>query len=374
MSTFAYRVTQGALGRGPLIGRVLLRSTLVWLCVALPGVAMAHDPGLSSLDVRSTSSSIHTRLSLSPRDAELAAGLTVDGQFTAEELALAMPRLRTFAREAIDLRVGEHRLVAGSSDVGLEGDATVFIDLRFAVPGLQTHATVSSDVPRRLAAGHRQLLTVRAADGTVGTERVLSIRDRDERVSLEVASGSLARARDFFALGLEHILAGYDHLLFLAGLLLGVRRLRDVVATASAFTMGHSVTLACAVLGVATMPPAIVEPLIAASIVYVGVENLATKGLGTRWRTALPFGLVHGFGFAGALQELGVGTGSAAALPLGFFNLGVEAGQVGVALVLWPVLQRLRASAAQMPSRFIPRVCSGLVAACGAYWFVVRIG
>lgn len=354
--------------------RALGRVALVFFFAALAVPAGAHDPGLSSLELSTTSSGIQARLSLSPRDAELAAGLAADGTLTAEEWTVAVPRLEAFAREATAVRVGDQRLMGSVDHIGLEGDSTVFINLRFAVPGLETRATVTSEVPARLANGHRHLLTLRAANGVVQTERVLSARDRGERISLDVASGPLARARDFFVLGLEHILAGYDHLLFLAGLLLGVHRLRDVVGTASAFTIGHSVTLACAVLGFASLPSAIVEPLIAASIVYVGIENLTTKATGTRWRTALAFGLVHGFGFAGALQELGVGTGSEAALPLGLFNVGVEAGQVAVALVMWPVLQRLRASSAQVPSGLIPRVCSGLVTACGAYWLIVRLG
>lgn len=378
MPTFAYRLRQKTLERQPLGWRALGRTALVLLCSALAGPAAAHDPGLSSLDLSPTSSSIQARLSLSPRDAELAAGLTAhanaDGTLTAEEWTVAVPRLEAFALEAIDLRAGDQRLTGSVDEVGLEGDATVFVSLRFAMPSLETRAIVTTDVPARLASGHRQMLTVRAANGIVQRERLLSARDGAERIALDVASSSLARARDFFVLGIEHILAGYDHLLFLAGLLLGVHRLRDVVATASAFTIGHSVTLACAVLGLASMPSAIVEPLIAASIVYVGVENLMANGTGTRWRTALPFGLIHGFGFAGALQELGVGTGPEVALPLGLFNLGVETGQVAVALLIWPMLQRLRASSLRMPSRLIPRACSGLVVACGAYWLVVRLG
>lgn len=369
MATLTHQIRRHAFAR-----KALRRLTLALACAMLAVPAAAHDPGLSSLDLSLSSSSIQARLSLSPRDAELAARLSADGTLTAEEWTAVVPRLEAFAREAIDLRVGDHRLAGSVDEVGREGDATVFVSLRFAVPSLETRVHVMSDVPARLASGHRQMLTVRAANGVVQTERVLSARDRLERIALDVARSPLARARDFFVLGLEHILAGYDHLLFLAGLLLGVHRLRDVVATASAFTIGHSITLACAVLGLASMPSAVVEPLIAASIVYVGIENLTARGTGTRWRTALPFGLVHGFGFAGALQELGVGTGSEAALPLGLFNLGVEAGQVAVALVLWPVLQRLRASSRQMPSRLIPQVCSGLVVACGAYWLVVRLG
>lgn len=354
--------------------KALGRAALVLCSAAIADPAAAHDPGLSSLDVSVTSFSVEARLSLSPRDAALAAHLDADRRLTAGDWAAAAPSLEAFAREAIDLRVADRHLAATVAEADLEDETTVFVTLRFVLSGLDTHAALTSRVPTRLAAGHRQLLTIRAANGVVHTERVLAARDLDEPISLDIASGPLARARDFFVLGLEHILSGYDHLLFLAGLLLGVHRLRDVVATASAFTAGHSVTLACAVMGLASIPSGIVEPLIAASIVYVGVENLMVSQTGARWRTALLFGLIHGFGFAGALQDLSVGSGSATVLPLALFNLGVEAGQVAVALVLWPLLQRVRASASPMPSRAIPRVCSGLVATCGAYWLVVRLG
>src|SRR5262245_37142119 len=148
----------------------------------------------------------------------------------------------------------------------------------------------------------------------------------------------------FFFLGISHILGGYDHLLFLAALLLGVRRLRSVITIVTAFTVAHSLTLSLATLGLVRIPAMVVEPLIAASIVFVGVENLYRGQVDSRWKLTFVFGLVHGFGFASALRELGIGTaGTTIAVPLGLFNAGVEVGQIAVAMVLWPVVHQLNA-------------------------------
>ncbi len=113
----------------------------------------------------------------------------------------------------------------------------------------------------------------------------------------------------FLQLGIAHIWTGYDHLLFLAGLLIVCRRVRTIVGIISSFTVAHSITLGLAATNTVNLPSRVVEPLIAASIFYVGVENLIRRGAepNGRWAVAFAFGLVHGFGFATVLRELGFG-------------------------------------------------------------------
>ena len=150
-----------------------------------------------------------------------------------------------------------------------------------------------------------------------------------------------AGAGEFFKLGVEHILIGYDHLLYLAALVLGCARFRAIAMIVTAFTLSHSLTLALAALGWVNPPSALVEQAIAASIVFVAIENLLLRGREPRLRqgVAFAFGLVHGFGFAGVLAELGVGAGAGASLaPLLAFNLGVEAGQLLVIALVLPLL------------------------------------
>lgn len=177
----------------------------------------------------------------------------------------------------------------------------------------------------------------------------------------------------FFRLGIEHIVKGFDHLLFLAGLLVACRRFRTMAIIITCFTVAHSITLALAALDIASIPPRIVEPLIAVSIVYVGIENLLRRGEEPRGRWALTFlfGLIHGFGFASVLRQIGLGkNGSSILSPLFSFNLGVELGQIAIAALFLPVLFYLR----RQPSfvRYGLPVASALITLAGIYWLVQR--
>jgi hydrogenase/urease accessory protein HupE len=176
----------------------------------------------------------------------------------------------------------------------------------------------------------------------------------------------------FVLLGIKHILTGYDHLLFLAGLLVVCRRLKTMVTIITCFTVAHSITLALAALGLVAVSGRIVEPLIAASIVFVGVENLLRSGEPRgRWLLTAGFGLIHGFGFAGALIEAGLGSnGTPMLVPLFSFNLGVELGQLTVAAVFVPILWQIR----KWPpfARYGTTIISVLIALAGGYWFLER--
>ena len=141
-----------------------------------------------------------------------------------------------FARRTIELQIDGQRLSAGRAQVERAGDATVIVELTYARP-IGSRLTVRSRVAEQLARGHRELVTVRETSGAVVSERMID-GDGREPIALDVPGGSLDLARQFFALGLQHILGGYDHLLFLAGLLLGVHGVRGVVMTATAFTLG----------------------------------------------------------------------------------------------------------------------------------------
>jgi hydrogenase/urease accessory protein HupE len=188
----------------------------------------------------------------------------------------------------------------------------------------------------------------------------------------------------FFALGVEHIVTGYDHLLFLAALLLVCTSFRQAAGVITFFTIAHSITLSLAALDIVRLPARIVEPAIAASIVYVGLENIFGRHR-VIWRALVTFGfgLVHGLGFASALREAGLGSsGVGLAMPLLKFSIGLETGQLVIAAVLLKVLLTLRrrraASEDRMPEarafepRWVP-AGSVLVAMIGAYWLIVRV-
>ena len=209
-------------------------------------------------------------------------------------------------------------------------------------------------------------------DGVLAGQSVLDRSTRRASFPTGAPQSRTETIRRFLVAGIEHILAGPDHLLFLAGLLLLGGSLGRLAAIVTAFTLAHSVTLALAVLGVVSPPPALIEPLIALSIVYVGLNNLRARS-GGEWRilTAGAFGLIHGFGFANALREMQLSS-----INLGWsllsFNLGVEMGQLAVVLVVASLFEALRRSGAVTPRRLVV-VGSVVVATAGSFWFVERV-
>jgi hypothetical protein len=178
---------------------------------------------------------------------------------------------------------------------------------------------------------------------------------------------------DFLKLGIKHILTGYDHLLFLGGLLVVCRKVGPMLAIITCFTLAHSLTLALAALDLVQISPRLIEPLIAATIVFVGIENFrGAVNTKTRCGLALGFGLIHGFGFATALRESGLGgSGMALVKPLFAFNLGVETGQLAVAAIFLPLLFALR----KIPwfERQGVKLVSAMVILLGGYWLLERL-
>jgi len=181
--------------------------------------------------------------------------------------------------------------------------------------------------------------------------------------------------RSYFQIGVEHILTGWDHLLFVIALVLLVARPWPVVKAATAFTVAHSLTLAAVTLGFAGLPQRPVEALIALSIVFLAVElakdRRETLTHRLPWLVAFIFGLLHGFGFAGALHEIGLPEGEVPAA-LVSFNLGVEAGQL---LVIASVLMLRAALRRVAPSQEVPalRLATYAIGTIGAFWLIERI-
>jgi hydrogenase/urease accessory protein HupE len=181
--------------------------------------------------------------------------------------------------------------------------------------------------------------------------------------------------------GIEHIFLGYDHIAFLIAVVLWGRRLWPVVKVVTAFTIAHSITLSLAALDIVRIPSSIIEPAIAASIIYVAAENFLSRRIDKRWRDTFGFGLIHGFGFASALQEFGLPT-NALVPALGAFNLGVEIGQVAIVSLILPVLlgfDRVLApggGSKTAPSRRAIAVypISAAIAVLATFWFVSRTG
>jgi len=189
---------------------------------------------------------------------------------------------------------------------------------------------------------------------------------------LGTTAGAVEVMKTFIPAGVHHILIGPDHLLFLFGLLLLGGSLKSLAKIVTAFTLGHSLTLSLATLGLVTPPASIVEPAIALTIVVVGVDNLMRgKGADLRPWAALAFGLVHGFGFANVLREFGLPR-EALGWSLFSFNVGVEIGQLAVVIAAASLLDFV-VRRSHTVRRQVTVLGSVVVIAAGAYWFIQRV-
>jgi hydrogenase/urease accessory protein HupE len=197
------------------------------------------------------------------------------------------------------------------------------------------------------------------------------------RFVVEAPQDSAGVARTYLTLGVEHILAGVDHLLFVLALVLIVSNRRRLLVTITAFTVAHSLTLAAATLGVVRVPQAPVEAVIALSIVFVAAEIIhgiqGQPGLTARapWVVAFVFGLLHGLGFAGALAEVGLPS-RAIPLALLFFNVGVELGQIIFVAAVWAILALVARASVPRHAwvRALPPYAIGAVA---MFWVFERV-
>jgi hydrogenase/urease accessory protein HupE len=219
------------------------------------------------------------------------------------------------------------------------------------------------------------IVRVERRDGTSQMERLLPERPA---FVVEAPAGTAEVAWSYLLLGVDHILRGVDHLLFVLALLLIVRGSARILATVTAFTVAHSLTLAAATLGAVHVPGPPVEATIALSIVFVAAEVVrgmrGQPGLTARapWVVAGSFGLLHGLGFAGALAEVGLPQ-HAIPLALLVFNVGVELGQlafIAVVLAAGGVLARLRV---RWP-RFAPYVPAYAIGSLATVWLIERVG
>lgn len=342
--------------------RVLLLLAAPWL---LTTVARAHEVRPAYLQLHQVDAETYDVVWKVPGRGEMRLGLDVD--LPAGAVNVTPPR-GVFAGEAYTQRWRFTRAggLAGGT-IGIDGLAATVTDV---------------------------LVRIERLDGTTEVTRLSAAQPT---FVVEAEPGRLDVAKTYLALGVGHILGGVDHLLFVLALLLLVRGWRRVLATVTAFTVAHSLTLAAATLGYVRVPQKPVEAVIALSIVFVAAEIVRVRthaGVGSAaagvsassvsvrwpWIIAFTFGLLHGFGFAGALAEVGLPQ-NAIPVALLFFNVGVEIGQllfIGavfalVASIRWiarrtrlPALARSRADAL----RLVPPYAIGALAMC---WVIQRI-
>ncbi|MFS0862647.1 HupE/UreJ family protein [Fredinandcohnia sp. 179-A 10B2 NHS] len=173
----------------------------------------------------------------------------------------------------------------------------------------------------------------------------------------------------FFKLGMHHIITGYDHLLFLLALVIRPQRVRDLVAIITAFTVGHSLTIALGTFDIVTLPSRFVEIVIALSICYVAIENIFRKEIKYRWLVTVLFGLIHGLGFSGLLKE-SLGSKTQIAVELFAFNIGIEVIQLLLAFIVIPLMIF---AYKKLDSKKVVIPVSLIVTVMGGFWFLQRL-
>jgi hypothetical protein len=337
-----------------------------------PAVA-AHETTRSYVSLEREGERVEARLRVAFRDIEVVAWMDddLDGRITWGEARRRLGAVDAYVRSALSLDAGGACVLtpggAGASTDG--GIGYLELGYRAQCPSGQAPLTVRSRLFAEVDAEHRTFL--RASVGAASVSTVLSAAEP----SVELEDGGAAAAfRDFFAAGVEHLLAGPDHLVFLLALMLPAvcspgalrKAALGVLAAVTGFTIAHALTLSAATTELLRPPTGAVEALIALSIVVTAADNLRPFIPAPRAAVAALFGTVHGFGFAGALGALEL-TGGGLATALVGFNLGIEAAQVAVVLAAVPVLVLLGRGKALLWAG------SAAAGAVGAWWLWLRL-
>ncbi len=322
---------------------------LLGACAALSGPALAHEVRPAYLELRQTDAENYAALWKVPGRGDLRLGLDVELPNNCATVGQAHDSM-------IDSAFSERWITRCAG--GLTGRT-------IHVSGLS--ATVV-DV----------LVRLERLDGTTQITRLTAA---GPSLVVEAAPGALEVARTYLVLGIEHILLGIDHLLFVLALLILVKGTRRLIWTVTAFTLAHSLTLAGATLGFVHVPGPPVEAAIALSIAFVAAEIINSRegkaGLTERfpWVVAFTFGLLHGFGFASALSEVGLPQ-SAIPVALLFFNVGVEIGQLAFIALVFAVIglarQVMRRISTPAPA-WSWRIAPYAIGSVAAFWIIQRI-
>ena len=354
----------------------------------LPG-AQAHKPSDSYLSITVADGGASGRWDIALRDLDFAIGLDADGNGEidwgevrrrhADIAAYALARLTVSADgTACRIEAGAQQI-----DEHTDGAYTVIPLAVRCAAGQPVHLAVDYRLFADLDPQHRGLLNLQAQGGT--RSAVLGPQAPAQSFELK-APNRWAQFADYVQEGVWHIWIGFDHILFLLSLLLpavlvwqgrrwqAVARFRDaavdVLKIVTAFTLAHSLTLTLATLGVIQLPTRWVESAIAASVVLAALNNVWPLFRGRRWTVAFVFGLIHGFGFASVLADLGLPQG-ALVLALVGFNVGVELGQLAIVAVFMPLAFALRRSA--FYRRVVMLGGSWTIAALAAVWLAERL-
>lgn len=350
----------------------MIRLLLAAILALLAGVSQAHETTRSYLALEREGTEVRARLSVAFRDVEVVAWMDedLDGRITWGEAKARLDEATSYASARLDLAAGGACALTPTGAGASRSGGLDYLDLAFtaACPEAAAPLEVGTTLFVEVDPGHRLFLT--ASEGGRQANRVLASGAAPTGLAAE--AGPLAGFATYFRAGVEHLLAGADHLTFLLVLVLPAavgtgamrRRVLDVVAAVTGFTIAHAVTLTAAATEVLRPPTQLIETLIAVSILVTALDNVRPFIPGPRAALAAFFGTIHGFGFATALSGLALGGGGFVVALLGF-NLGIEVAQLGVVLLALPAL-------ATLGGRWVLWTGSALAAAIALVWLWQR--
>ena len=367
--------------------RLIAITYALLLLAAAP--AAAHPEGFSGMAIDLEPGQVRIRVTLYTRD--------LNNWFPSRQFADYVPgvcrALEAQGPEMLTFQlngttVQPSRVKAIQKDIGILSVEWIYP----APPGELQSLSVENRTFDKLSAGLIQPVSVedrrtlppgstaparRLADATLNLDSAVYVLDP---VPPPLAAGATAppppvrSGKGFFLAGLRHILTGYDHLLFVAALLLACRTLREAATIITFFTVAHSITLTLAAMDVIRLSGRIVEPAIAGTILFVAVENLMHRPhLRVRCAITFFFGLIHGLGFASDLREMFQESSFAQIIwPLLKFSAGVESGHLTLVALVLPVLLYLRKHRPIFDRQFVP-ACSVAISLIGGYWLFLRL-
>ena len=365
---------------------------LLALALALHGPAQAHKPSDSYLTMRAADNGdVTVRWDIALRDLDYVLQLDRDGngELSWGEVRQRSDDITRLATSHLALRTGATTCpwtVTGPLQLDKHSDGTYAVLGLLArceslATGLKGKYSLFFDVDP----SHRGLVQWQGPGAPTSQALIFGTESAEQPLPLQAGS-AWETLRQYIVEGVWHIWIGYDHILFLLALLLpavlvrrdggwaGVDRLggalRETVKVVTAFTLAHSITLSLAALQVVTLPSRLVESAIAASVIAAALSNLRRSGAGHRWVMAFAFGLIHGFGFASVLADLGLPQG-ALVLALVGFNVGVELGQLAIVAVFLPLAFSLRRTAFYRVG--VLHFGSVIVALLASWWLAQRL-
>lgn len=348
------------------------RNVSIWLAVPILALRLfAHTISVTYAEINVDERQVSWSLKLPVPELDLLLELDTnhDGQVDPSEISAVQAKIQQYVLSKVAVIDNSRSIPGHIENLQLwkdpEGHPFLETEVVFRAPlaGFR-NITLHCDLLRDVVAAHQTLAKI-----TAGAEVLDFVFQNGRDFQVNARPPAFQTFLQFLRMGIMHIFTGYDHIAFLLGIVLIGGSFSTILKVVTSFTVAHSITLALAALRIVQLPSRLVESGIALSIIYIALENLFFTKFDRRWMITFFFGLVHGFGFAAALEELHLSR-HLLATALFSFNVGVETGQLCIVALLVPVLLY---TARMRFNTMVVKVCSTIIFFLGSFWLWQRI-